>query len=343
MREKNCCHLSKILHNMDFTRFIELKDQIEPGTKTGLYAVMQSHLPPEYSYFRAGLAGKPVDSATQFKSAEGTFASRFATYLNYWGPSGARVYAVLTVPRRSILGFAERVMPLTDERDGREPYARMHLGNTLIQIREKEYHRNLSRLGAVRWRMPTTQEGRERSEFFKTDVQTCIRALREIGTGDLYVFGGNDPSQITKTTLRRRGIDEIVPEHVALRQSERLHQQPPQDDDDDDFEETTVTREEVEEFERAQRAANQPPTFRVSAGPSVINQLASGNVAVASAVGQLANIRRSPRLAGETPVTPVELQLSASQIQRLEQGSPRMQRGMQALRQLRRSPRLAET
>jgi len=151
---------------MDFTEFIRLRDTIEPGLKAGLYAVMQSHLPPQYSYFRCGLAGKPVDSATQFKIAEGTLASRFATYLNYWGPSNAKVYACLTVPRKSIMGFAERVMPAADDRDGREEYARLHLGTTLIQIRELQYHRNLKRLGARRWKMPTTEEGRQRSEFF---------------------------------------------------------------------------------------------------------------------------------------------------------------------------------
>ena len=61
---------------MDFQTFIAKKDEIEVGLKVGLYCVMQNHLPAEYQAFRCGLAGKPVDSATQFKSAEGNFASR---------------------------------------------------------------------------------------------------------------------------------------------------------------------------------------------------------------------------------------------------------------------------
>ena len=61
---------------MDFTYFIQNKEKIEVAEKAGLYAVMQSHIPKNLQAFRCGLAGKPVDSATQFKSAEGNFASR---------------------------------------------------------------------------------------------------------------------------------------------------------------------------------------------------------------------------------------------------------------------------
>ena len=72
---------------MDFTYFIANKQQIEVAEKPGLYCVMQSHLPKDRIAVRAGLSGKPVDSATQFKSQEGNFASRFAQYLNYWMPT----------------------------------------------------------------------------------------------------------------------------------------------------------------------------------------------------------------------------------------------------------------
>ena len=72
---------------MDFTYFIQNKERIEVALKPGLYCVMQSHLPKDKQSARAGLSGKPVDSATQFKSQEGNFASRFAQYLNYWMPT----------------------------------------------------------------------------------------------------------------------------------------------------------------------------------------------------------------------------------------------------------------
>ena len=119
---------------MDFTYFIQNKDKIEVAEKGGLYAVMQSHIPKQLQAFRCGLAGKPVDSATQFKTAQGSFSSRFAQYLNYWMPTDAKVHAVLTVPRRSIMGFAERVMPAIIEGDNREPFQLLHLGkwNSLL-------------------------------------------------------------------------------------------------------------------------------------------------------------------------------------------------------------------
>ena len=125
---------------MDFTYFIQNKEKIPVAEKAGLYAVMQSHIPKHLQAFRCGLAGKPVDSATQFKPAEGNFASRYATYLNTWMPTDAKVFACLTVPRRSIQGFAQRVMPQQQEGDNCEPYQLLHLGQTLIQIREKQYH-----------------------------------------------------------------------------------------------------------------------------------------------------------------------------------------------------------
>lgn len=322
---------------MDFTEFIRLKDTLEPSLKAGLYAVMQSHLPPEYSYFRAGLAGKPVDSATQFKSSEGTFASRFATYLNYWGPSNAKVYACLTVPRKSIMGFAERVMPPADDRDGREEYARLHLGSTLIQIREKEYHQKLVELGAVRWRMPTTQEGRERSEFFRCDVQTCIRALKSIGTGDLFTFTSNDPTQMTKTSLRKRGIEQIEPSHVALRKSSRLQSLSSgdkDDDDDDDFDEFNAMAGADED--------DVPLTLRVSAGPTIINQLSTNNPQVVQVINQLGSVRRrSPRIAEVAAQPPLEVQMTPAQLRRLRKGDPNIVSGLRALGQVRRSPRLA--
>ena len=206
---------------MDFTYFIQNKENIEVAEKAGLYAIMQSHIPKNLQAFRCGLSGKPVDSATQFKSAEGNFASRFATYLNYWMPTDAKVYACLTVPRRSIMGFAERVMPEQQEGDNREPYQLLHMGKTLIEIREKQYHQLLVKYGMTRLGMPGTEESRKRGEFFRGPLETCIKALKEIGTGNLYLFESNDISKIKKIELRKRGVN-ITPDQVALRSSPRF-------------------------------------------------------------------------------------------------------------------------
>ena len=206
---------------MDFTYFIQNKERIEVAEKPGLYCIMQSHLPKDKQAYRCGLAGKPVDSATQFKSAEGNFSSRFATYLNYWLPTDAKVYACLTVPRKSILGFAERVMPERQENDNRPEFARLHMANTLIQIREKQYHQNLVRLGMQRLGMPGTEESRKRSEFFRGSLDLVIKALKQIGTGDLYLFQNNDINKIEKITLKKRGVT-LTPDQVELRSSPRF-------------------------------------------------------------------------------------------------------------------------
>jgi hypothetical protein len=206
---------------MDFTYFIQNKERIEVAEKPGLYCVMQSHLPKDKQAYRCGLAGKPVDSATQFKSAEGNFSSRFATYLNYWLPTDAKIYACLTVPRKSILGFAERVMPEKMEGDNRAEYQRLHMGSTLIQIREKQFHQNLVRLGMQRLGMPGTEESRKRSEFFRGSLDLVIKALKQIGTGDLYLFQNNDINKIEKITLKKRGVT-LTPDQVELRTSPRF-------------------------------------------------------------------------------------------------------------------------
>ena len=95
------------------------------------------------------------------------------------------------------------------------------MGQTLIQIREKQYHANLVRLGMQRLGMPGTEESRKRSEFFRGPLDTCIRALKEIGTGDLYLFQNNDINKIQKITLKKRGVT-ISPDQVELRTSPRF-------------------------------------------------------------------------------------------------------------------------
>ena len=204
---------------MDFTYFIQNKEKIEAAQKAGLYAVMQSHIPKHLQAYRCGLSGKPVDSATQFKSAEGNFSSRFGSYLNYYMPTDAKVFACLTVPRRSVQGFSQRVMPDRAEGDNREPYQLLHLGKTLIEIRERQYHQLLVKYGMQRLGLPGTEESRKRGEFFRGPLETCINALKGIGTGDLYLF--KDNNEVEKITLKKRGVN-ITPDQVELRSSPRF-------------------------------------------------------------------------------------------------------------------------
>jgi len=315
---------------MDFNIFIKNKAEIEAGEKAGLYCVMQSNIPQQYQAFRCGLAGKPVDSATQFKSAEGNFASRFASYLNYWMPTGARVFAVLTVPRRAQLGFAERVMPDRVEGDNREEYARLHLGKTLIQIREKQYHALLTRFGMQRLAMPGTAEERKRGEFFRGPLETCIKALRAIGTGDLYLFKGDQLDKIEKITLRKRNLESLSPEQITLRANPDRAGRPSKPGDEDAPETPDDLPTQV----------NDQPSQTVRVTRQTAQRLAEGDMAAARAIERLRDVvpRRSPRLAAE----PIVVSASPRAIGRLRSGDSQVQRAANALQQVRRrSPRLA--
>ena len=112
-------------------------------------------------------------------------------------------------------------MPEKQEGDNRPEFARLHMANTLIQIREKQYHSNLVRLGMQRLGLPQTEDSRKRSEFFRGSLDTCIKALKEIGTGDLYLFQNNDINKILKITLKKRGVT-LTPDQVELRTSPRF-------------------------------------------------------------------------------------------------------------------------
>ena len=99
---------------MDLTYFIQNKERIEVAEKVGLYCASQSHIPPQFQAFRCGLAGRNAgDADLMFRSAEGNFARRMATYLSAgWLPTDGKIWAALTVPRRKITGFSERWRPL---------------------------------------------------------------------------------------------------------------------------------------------------------------------------------------------------------------------------------------
>ena len=209
---------------MDFTHFIENKDHpdLSIALKSGLYIVQQSHLPKQYQAFRCGLVAKPSYSeyAAQraFQGKQSSFSSRFATYLNYWLPTNAKVFACLTVPRRIRAGFSDRVLNEREEGDNREDYAREY--QTLIQVREAQFHSLLLRYGMQRMGLPGTEEERKRSEFFKGSLVQAKRALKAIGRGDFFEFDSNDISKIRKQTLTRS--DEIETTQVKLRESPRL-------------------------------------------------------------------------------------------------------------------------
>ena len=277
---------------MDFQYFIANKDQIEVATKPGLYIVWQNHLPPQYQAYRMGLAGRPVDSATSARLQDSNFAGRFGMYLNTWLPTSGTVFAVLTVPRTQIMGFAERVMPATAENDNRPEYARLHLGRSLISIREAQYHQLAIRYGMRKLTMPGVDPAKSRSEFFKGTLQQALRALKSVGTGDLYTFSGNNIGQIQKQTLKRG--DEIQTDQVKLRESPRFTAK--KDVVDLLQEDDAPTKRAIEKLAQVRRSA------RLAGEPIVLETTAKEAEAIAKGKRKeeaelLKQLRRSPRLA----------------------------------------------
>ena len=323
---------------MDFLTFLAKKDEIEVSGKAGLYCIMQNHIPTHLQAARCGLAGKPVDSATQFKSAEGTFLSRFSQYANYFMPTSFSVYACLTVPRKTILGFTERVMPERVDGDNREDWARTHMGTTLIQIREKQYHALLTRFGMQRLGMPGTAEERKRGEFFRGDIRTCVKALRAIGTGDLYIFKGDRLDQIEKVPLKKRGLEALDAEQIKLRENPDRFARPggPRDDE---FSVTELTDED------GGGDGGLPPAGVVDTvivNTATANRLASGETGVARAIERLRDVvpRRSPRVSGQEPIY---VTVPPRTIERLARNDPQVRAAVTVLQQVRRrSPRFIQ-
>lgn len=291
---------------MDLTYFIQNKNDLEPALKSGIYCVQQKHLPTQFQAFRCGLAGRPKDSATSVTTNEGNFQARFAMYLSAgWLPTDGIVHAVLTVPRRAQLGFAERVMPEQVEGDNREPYQLLHMGKSLVAVREQQYHQLLVRYGMERLGMPGTEESRRRGEFFRGPLSTVLRSLKEIGTGDLWTFKSN--TSYEKVELRRRGIKPIEPEQVALRQSPRLYGVSPL-------------------LAQLLTEGDQVTTQAVAKLKDVV------------VVHPTPAIRKSPQLANEEPIT---IAMTPAQLARQKRRDKTTNAALAQIAQIRRSPRLA--
>ena len=180
---------------------------------------------------------------------------------------------------------------------------------------------------ATRWKLKTTQEGRQRSEFFNVDPSVCIEALKLIGTGDLFTFKDDTLGGMTKRQLRKRGIDQPTPTDIALRKSERLATQPL----------IEVEGEEVEEEVEEEEEGEVPFTLHVSTGKKVVDQLTAHHSSLVGAFNNLGAVRRSSRISER--VEPLHYDMTKAQLEALEKGTPTMKKGVRTLLQVRRSPR----
>ena len=175
------------------------------------------------------------------------------------------------------------------------------MGKTLIEIREKQYHQLLVKYGMNRLGMPGTEESRKRGEFFRGPLETCIKALKEIGTGNLYLFESNDISKIKKIELRKRGVN-ITPDQVALRSSPRF----------------SAAEDLIAQM------MTDAPTQRAMAKLADIRPVTTPET----------NTRRSPRLEG------LEIVMDGKELDRLRKADKRAVATVQQLARIRRSPRL---
>ena len=157
----------------------------------------------------------------------------------------------------------------------------------------------MNRLG-----MAGTEESRKRGEFFRGPLETCIKALKEIGTGDLYLFESNDISKIKKIELRKRGVS-ITPDQVELRSSPRF----------------SAGEDLIEQM------MSDAPTQRAMAKLSQIRPVATPETTT--------NTRRSPRLGGG-----LEIVMDGTELDRLRQNPRRAVATVHQLARIRRSPRL---
>ena len=134
-------------------------------------------------------------------------------------------------------------------------------------------------------------------------MEIVIKALKGIGTGDLYLFESNDISKIKKIELRKRGVS-ITPDQVELRSSPR--------------------------FSAGEDLINQmmsdAPTQRAMAKLSQIRPVTTPETNT--------NARRSPRLEG------LEIVVDGTELDALRKNPKRAIATVQQLARIRRSPRL---
>jgi hypothetical protein len=197
-------------------------------------------------------------------------------------------------PRVIRAGFSERILAEREEGDNREDYAREY--QTLIQVREAQFHNLLKSYGMQRLGMPGVVEEKKRSEFFRGPLATAKRALKAIGVGEYAEFVSNDLADIRKITLSRG--DDLETTAVKLRESPRLVANRDIVEKLSRNDAPTIRAfERVTEARRSPRLDTQP--VMVTMREKDLDRLRRGDAAVTEAITKLRDlrpVRRSARL-----------------------------------------------
>lgn len=209
---------------MDLTFFVDLKNEAVIGAvqqQIGLYIVNQKLLPRQFADIRrCGAAGTKevvdaVDPTKQQSSSAvktSSFRGRVGMYLSNWITDGL-IHACLTVERSINLGFSKKVRrSAQDARDARPGYAQA--SQTQLQVREHEYHDNLTKLGLVNVRGL-------RNEWYKGDLNKMKQALRKIGIGTFYDFSKGNVTPYKEKLVTGTRLETFEFDH---RRSPRLEE-----------------------------------------------------------------------------------------------------------------------
>ena len=152
----------------------------------------------------------------------------------------------------------------------------------------------------TRLKLSTTQEGRERSEFFKGTLTQAKRALKAIGRGEYFEFSNNKIEDITQQTLIRG--EQIETTQVKLRESPRLVANRDTVDALSTGDEATTRA--VEKVSRARRSPRFVPDsgtpMTITMDEDDLGRLRSGDAIISQAITKLRDVkkvRRSKRLA----------------------------------------------
>ena len=192
---------------MELGKFIDFKDEI--FQKPFLYIIKQQAT-NNPNVHRCGLSGRQ-----QFPNADLPYRSdsavlkgmlgRAVLYKNYWAPIVGTLYAALRIKAATVATSDQRTGG-----DNGNVYAINRNNQTLIEVREKQFHEELTRRG-LRY------DSSSKNELFSGSRRQLEAALRTIKGEKLYLFtetdwfedptyeyGGNRRQRITITETQPR-------------------------------------------------------------------------------------------------------------------------------------------